>query len=106
MERHVYCKHIKAKNLRGFVVRGVPFLRLYDAESQCTRIGVEPDKISLLYAPAQARQVAAVSEKEVLYLRSHADEMLEKRAPDCPVSPLNATASRKQIHRTSCATRR
>lgn len=78
MERHVYCKHIKAKNLRGFVVRGVPFLRLYDAESQCTRIGVEPDKISLLYAPAQARQVAAVSEKEVLYLRSRVDEMLKK----------------------------
>ena len=75
---HVYCKHIKDKTLRGFMVRGVPFLHLCDAESQCTRIGVEPDKSILLYAPAQARQVAAISEKEVLYLCSRADEMLEK----------------------------
>lgn len=103
---HVYCKHIKDKTLRGYMVRGVPFLCLYDAKSQCTRIGVEPDKMSLLYAPAQARQVAAISEKEVLYLCSRLDEMQEKRAPDCPVSPLNVTASRKQIHRASCATRR
>lgn len=75
---HVYCKHIKDKTLRGYMVRGVPFLCLYDAESQCTRIGVEPDKTSLLYAPAQARQIAAISEKEVRYLRSRVDEMLEK----------------------------
>ena len=68
MERHVYCKHIKNKTLRGYMVRGVPFLCLYDAESQCTRIEVEPDKSILLYAPAQARQAAAISEKEVLYL--------------------------------------
>lgn len=60
------------------MVRGVPFLCLYDAESQCTRIGVEPDKSILLYAPAQARQVAAISEKEVLYLCSRLDEMREK----------------------------
>lgn len=59
-------------------MRGVPFLCLYDAESQCTRIGVEPDKSILLYAPAQARQVAAISEKEVLYLCSRLDEMREK----------------------------
>lgn len=55
MERHVYCKHIKNKTLRGYMVRGVPFLCLYDAESQCTRIEVEPDKSILLYEPAQAR---------------------------------------------------
>lgn len=103
---HVYCKHIKDKTLRGFMVRGVPFLHLCDAESQCTRIGVEPDKSILLYAPAQARQVAAISEKEVLYLCSRADEMLEKARTGLSFSPLNATASRKQIHRTSCATRR
>ena len=78
MERHVYCKHIKNKTLRGYMVRGVPFLRLYDAESQCTRIGVEPDKSILLYEPAQARQAAAISEKEVLYLCSRLDEMREK----------------------------
>ena len=58
MERHVYCKHIKNKTLRGYMVRGVPFLCLYDAESQCTRIEVEPDKSILLYEPAQARQAA------------------------------------------------
>lgn len=78
MERHVYCKHIKNKTLRGYTVRGVPFLCLYDAESQCTRIGVEPDKSILLYEPAQARQAAVISEKEVLYLRSRVDELLEK----------------------------
>ena len=78
MERHVYCKHIKNKTLRGYMVRGVPFLCLYDAESQCTRIEVEPDKSILLYEPAQARQAAAISEKEVLYLCSRLDEMLEK----------------------------
>lgn len=78
MERHVYCKHIKNKTLRGYTVRGVPFLCLYDAESQCTRIGVEPDKSILLHAPVRARQAAVISEKEVLYLRSRVDELLEK----------------------------
>lgn len=41
-------------------------------------IGVEPDKSILLYEPAQARQAAAISEKEVLYLCSRLDEMREK----------------------------
>ena len=82
MERHVYCKHIKNKTLRGHMVRGVPFLRLYDAESQCTRIEVEPDKSNLLYAPEQARQIAAISEKEVLYLCSRLDEMQEQASAE------------------------
>ena len=97
MERHVYCKHIKNKTLRGHMVRGVPFLRLYDAESQCTRIEVEPDKSNLLYAPEQARQIAAISEKEVLYLCRN------RQVLNCPVSPLNVTTSRKQIGRALCA---
>ncbi len=76
---HVYCKHIRDKSLRGYTVRGVPFLRLYDAETQCARIGVEPNESSLLYAPEQARRFAVTSEKEALYLRSRLEEA-QKRA--------------------------
>lgn len=32
MKTHRYCKHIKARNSKGFVVQGISFFGLYDAE--------------------------------------------------------------------------
>ena len=67
MPDHVYSKHIKDKTLQGFVVNGLPFLTLFEAEAACSRFGFPPDKDHLFYAPAEARQLARQSLLEAEY---------------------------------------
>ena len=68
MKGHVYCKHIANKNLQGFIVGGVPFKRLFEAEEYCARLDLPPSKDFLAYSPAEAKSLSLICEKELKYV--------------------------------------
>ena len=68
MESHVYCKHIKNKTLQGFMVAGIPFKRLYDAEEYCARLELPPTKDYLAYNPAEAKRLSLTCKRELKFV--------------------------------------
>ena len=68
MGSHVYCKHIKNKTLQGFIVAGIPFKRLYDAEEYCARLKLPPTKDFLAYNPAEAKRLSLTCERELKFV--------------------------------------
>lgn len=68
MGSHVYCKHIKNKTLQGFIVAGIPFKRLYDAEEYCARLELPPTKDFLAYNPAEAKRLSLTCERELKFV--------------------------------------
>ena len=68
MGNHVYCKHIKNKNASGFMVAGIPFKRLHDAEEYCARLELPPTKDFLSYNPAEAKRLSLTCERELKFV--------------------------------------
>jgi len=80
---HIYCTHIKDKNLRGFVVNNsIPFYTLYDAETYCMNIGIQPDADHLVYDPQTAKLFASMLLPELERIKSvyerHRDTIYKK----------------------------
>lgn len=75
MLHHIYSRHIKDKYRQGYVVDGLPFKNLYDAETRCTEIGVTPDEDNLFYAPEDARRLANGAYREIEYLETILERM-------------------------------
>lgn len=68
MGGHVYCKHIKNKNAQGFVVNGIGFKNLFDAEEYCARLGLPPTKDFLAYNPSEAKRLSPTCERELKFV--------------------------------------
>lgn len=80
---HVYSKHIKNKNLHGYMVHGVPIKSLYDAETFCQMLGVQPDEDNLIYDPDAAGKAATQGDNEMCYLNfMFIEKELEKANKD------------------------
>lgn len=68
MGSHVYCKHIRNKTLQGFIVAGIPFKTLFDAEEYCARLELPPTKDFLAYNPAEAKRLSLTCERELKFV--------------------------------------
>lgn len=79
MRNHVYCKHIKNKNVSGFIVAGIPFKRVYDAEEYCARLELPPTKDFLSYNPAEAKRLSLTCERELKFVVDLLEDV-EKKA--------------------------
>lgn len=77
-ENHVYSKHIKNKNSKGFVVAGVPYLTLFEAEEACMKEGVPPDQNHLVHDPKQARELARVVYPEMKRIQATFERAMNK----------------------------
>lgn len=75
MLHHIYSRHIKDKSRQGYVVDGLPFRNIYDAETRCMEIGVTPDEDHLFYAPEDARRLANGAYREIEYLETILESM-------------------------------
>ncbi len=78
MENHVYSTHIKNKNALGFVVGGVPYYTLYEAEEACMKLGVSPDKENLIHDPKEACKLAKVVYPEMLRIKASMETIWNK----------------------------
>ncbi len=78
MESHVYSTHIKNKNALGFVVDGVPYYTLYEAEEACMKLGVPPDRENLIHDPKEACRLAKVVYPEMMRIKSSMESILNK----------------------------
>lgn len=68
MGSHVYCKHIDNKNIQGFIVKGIGFKKLFDAEEYCARLELPPTKDFLVYNPSEAKRLSLTCERELKFV--------------------------------------
>lgn len=94
---HVYSKHIENKNLHGYMVHGVPIKSLYDAETFCQMLGVQPDADNLIYNPDAAGKAATQGDNEMCYLNfMFIEKELEKAYKDVEVTQAEITRLEKE----------
>ena len=69
-DRHIYSTRFSGKvNVWGYIVGGVPFKNLYDAETYCVKLGLDPDRtISLNQQKAKDIANALLPELDFLLL--------------------------------------
>lgn len=75
---HVYCKHIKDRNIKGFRVKGVSFYELYEAEKYCSKLDLPPTKEYLRFDQSGAKHNAGDFERELNYVKGLLEDALEK----------------------------
>ena len=75
---HVYCKHIKDRNIKGFKVKGVSFYELYEAEKYCSKLDLPPTKEYLRFDQSGAKHNAEDFERELNYVKGLLEDALEK----------------------------
>ena len=75
---HVYCKHIKDRNIKGFRVKGVSFYELYEAEKYCSKLDLPPTKEYLRFDQSGAKHNAGDFERELKYVKGLLEDAREK----------------------------
>ena len=75
---HVYCKHIKDRNIKGFMVKGVSFYELYEAEKYCSKLDLPLTKEYLRFDQSGAKHNAGDFERELNYVKGLLEDALEK----------------------------
>lgn len=74
---HVYSKRFQGKvNVLGYIVDGVPFLKLFDAETYCLRRGLNVDE-AITLNQKRAKELAVALMPEYKYMIGVFEEMLE-----------------------------